>query len=320
MMPRLIVAIWMAAIACVSVAPSIASAQDDTTTEKPVEKKKKKSQKPSKDEEFDTTPRGEMLTAADGMQIRCAYYPSDKGTEAVPIMIVHGWGEEGTSYLALAEILQKAGFAVFVPDLRGHGGSTVARDGLGREIKLEPKKFGKAEIQAMIIADLDAVRGWVLQENNARHLNLNALTVLGVREGAIIAAHWAAKDWEAVSVPGEKQGQDVKALVYVSPLRTFKGVSGNVITEHPVVSRLPTQLIIGEQSPQASDAQRMTKQLQQLRDNEKNIGRFELRAAQTKLSGYKLVEMQGTSDVMVEFITKEVVDRIGDYPWIDRSE
>ena len=54
-------------------------------------------------------------------------------------------------------------------------------------------------------------------KNDQGEINLNELSIIGVGLGASVATIWAAHDWAYPPLAVGKQGQDVKALVLVSP-------------------------------------------------------------------------------------------------------
>src|SRR5438874_10913883 len=77
-------------------------------------------------------PREVTLRTGDGVEIAAVYYESKLGKEAIPVILLHEYGGSGADFKGLAEHLQgekEPGFAVLVPDLRGHGGSTKVRGG-----------------------------------------------------------------------------------------------------------------------------------------------------------------------------------------------
>src|SRR6056297_365582 len=77
----------------------------------------------SQREDPELQPRAVTLTTADRLRLRAFYFPSDKGKQAIPVMLVHEWGGQGSPYNQLVRSLRDAGCAVLVPEYRGHGGS-----------------------------------------------------------------------------------------------------------------------------------------------------------------------------------------------------
>ena len=65
-----------------------------------------------------------MLRTGDGLELALTYYPGTKGKQTIPVVLLHGWKQSRNDYKDLAPALQKLGYAVIVPDLRGHGEST----------------------------------------------------------------------------------------------------------------------------------------------------------------------------------------------------
>ncbi len=231
-------------------------AKPNTTTTKPPANNAA-SNKPANAAAAKLEPKVVNLVTKDGVQLRTVYFPSDKGKKAVPVMLLHEFDGQSAPFVngannvpALATLLQQSGFAVISPDLRGHGGSLAQADPRGGTIELDRSKFNKRDILAMMQGDMEAVKQFLKTENDEGNLNLNALVVLGVQDSSVLAMNWTAMDWEWPAVPGKKQGQDVKAIVLLSPEKLNKGVPYEPMLKHPVVSRLPTLLIAGAQSEQ----------------------------------------------------------------------
>ena len=202
------------------------------------------------------------LTTKDGVNLHCMYYPGGviekitrKGKkkqsefstvpakEIVPVILVHGYGEKGNVYDALATYLQRQGHAVVVPDLRGHGRSTSWSRGGERELRFD--RMRAAEL-ASSVNDIEAVKKFLLKKNNKGELNIEMLCIVGAEMGAIIALNYTALDWNRQQLPAFKQGRDVKALVLLSPTMSFKGMSANPALKHPFVPRLSIMTIVGE--------------------------------------------------------------------------
>ncbi len=78
-------------------------------------------------------------TASDGHPVFVRKW-SPSGTPKASLLVIHGMAEHSARYRFLAEAMTQAGWAVYVPDLRGHGktalegrlGWIADRDGFGR--------------------------------------------------------------------------------------------------------------------------------------------------------------------------------------------
>lgn len=177
------------------------------------------------------------ITTKDGVQLRATYYPSSAGQQAVPVVMLHDFNETRAVFDPLARALQNppapaspavpqiASRAVLAVDLRGHGGSKSARAANGSTFELQSNRFQQGDFRAMVDLDMEAVRSFLVEQNDAGKLNLNSLGLVGSGMGANVAMLWAAKDWAAPPLPVRKQGQDVKALVLLSPRWNFNGLT-----------------------------------------------------------------------------------------------
>jgi YD repeat-containing protein len=217
------------------------------------------------------------LVTRDGVQLRLTYFPSGKraGTEQAkqvpPVILLHDHKATRTIFNSLAQRLQAVGeepkapgFAVVSVDLRAHGEST--RQGLadGTQANLDAAKINKQGLLAMAAFEMEAVRSFLVEKNDAGELNLNKLCIVGAGMGANVAVNWALHDWSAPPLAIGKQGQDVKALVLISPKWSYSGLS----FQAPMKSRVLKQnvawlLMYGAQDAKAkADADRIEKQLE----------------------------------------------------------
>jgi hypothetical protein len=181
--------------------------------------------------------------------------------------------------------------------------------------------MSKSDIERIISLDLEKVKGYLKDENNDGKLNLNALVVIGVKEGCVMAAHWAQRDWSFPSVGRMKQGQDVKCLIFISPEKQVKGIGIDPTLSNPQLLSLPIMIIAGDSSPESSEARRIAKRIESIK---KRFGKgeasgFELKMFDTNLSGASLVnEVSLAIPTIGNFIKKEV--STGDEnPWIERD-
>lgn len=281
----------------------------------------KKAEEEDEDEDPALKPRPEILTTKDNVKLTTFYFPSKLGKEGVPVILVHEWKGQAAPYLKLCLALREAGFAVMVVEYRGHGNSRTYVNRAGNEEKFNIATMGRRDVDAIVRYDIEEAKQFLKEENNAGRLNLNALCMIGVEEGAIIAGYWAARDWKIPSVGRIKQGQDVKALVYVSPEKNLNGLSMNTPAREPNLIRLPTLIVAGKNSPQANEAQRIGKRLESIK---KKLSRgalsgFELVLPNTNLSGPALINDDATViPKIVEFLKDNVRVSRSENPWIER--
>lgn len=205
-----------------------------------------------KDEEKDLTPRAVELETSDGVDLAVQYYPSDKGEEAVPVMILHGYKEDGNMYEDLALFLQQKGHAVIVPDLRAHGESTELKVNDDKTIDLKPEKIRAADMIKMVKYDVEAVKQFLIAENNKGALNIDKLCVIGSEMGAVIAMNWSVLDWSWPNLAIGKQGKDVKALVLLSPEYSSRGLGIERAFASNDVRQLSFLIVVGEEDSKSA--------------------------------------------------------------------
>lgn len=191
--------------------------------------------------------RLECIDGASKLVMHATYFPSPlfadgRGKEAIPILLLHGHGGTRGDYAFLAKYLQEQGHAVLVPDLRGHGDSSELIVGAGR-VKLDPDKMKKADFNLMV-KDLESVKSWFLQKNNAEELNMEMLVVVGSDMSSVTAMNFALRDWEVPELISYKNCKDVKALILLSPERSYEGTSMNVALKHPAVGHKLSVMIV----------------------------------------------------------------------------
>jgi pimeloyl-ACP methyl ester carboxylesterase len=265
--------------------------------------------------------RLETITTKDGVPLACGYFPSDRGKKAVPVILLHEWKGMAPPYSPLAEALQKVGCAVVTPDLRGHGGSRNYTDARGQVKEFDLSRLNRGDVQAILARDIEAVKGFLKTENDAEKVNLNALTIIGFGEGGILAANYAAIDWNFTDIGNKKQSKDVRAIVAVSPERVLQGFNFDAGLKHPFVSRLPWLILAGESSSQAAEAEKMHKQLDRLRKAGSAVGPASLVLVKSQAENVRLVrETRDTIPKIVDFVKVQVVEQQDKFPWIKRTD
>ncbi len=203
------------------------------------------------------------LQTGDGLQLALTYYASLKGKQAIPIVMLHGWKQSRSEFKDIAPVLQQLGYAVIVPDLRGHGGST-RRKGASRDDKLDAATMAPSQFSLMVMQDMRAVRDFLWEKNNAGELNIDKLCVVGSEMGASVALDFAwfdAVGYEhgAVNYGPLKLGRFVKALVLISPVWQFPGLPLRRAAGNPAVqSDISMLILVGKQNSKAfSEAKRV---------------------------------------------------------------
>jgi pimeloyl-ACP methyl ester carboxylesterase len=186
----------------------------------------------AEDEDEPIKPTDVELVTADGVVLTATWYASKQGKDAVPVVLLHMFGGSRSDYHSLASLLHKGleggdqakggdGYAVLVPDLRGHGDSTHRR---GRGAPLKATTMARAEFSRMVTFDMQRIKSFLLEKNNAGQLSIEKLVVVGAEMGASVAVNWARLDWSVPLQGNRRQAQDVKVLVLISPQWSTKGL------------------------------------------------------------------------------------------------
>ena len=263
------------------------------------------------------------LSTRDGANLNAYYFPSDQGEQAIPVIVVHEWKGQAGPYARLCLALQDAGFAVLALEYRGHGKSRTYRNPrTGSEDTFDLSKMGRRDFEAIIAFDMEEVKQFLKDENNERRLNLNALSIVGVEEGCLIAAHWAVKDWRFPSIGSKKQGQDVKALAFISPVKNHLGLVMDTALRDPNLQLLPTLIMAGNSSPQSTEAKRIGNRLEGIRQRRLrgNADGFQVSLPDTNLSGAALLtEVPNAIPTIVNFLEANVPVTNDRNPWIERK-
>ena len=280
------------------------------------------------------------LVTKDGVQLKCTYFPaavrrgSAEAKQVTPVVLLHDSKGTRAMFTPLAERLQspsegepaRPSFAVVAVDLRAHGESTKQVYN-GNQIDLDPARLGKNDLIAMAVYDMEAVRSFLVERNDAGEMNLNKLSIIGSGMGASVAANWAVQDWTAPPLAVGKQGQDVKALVLVSPRWSYNGLSMQLpMKSRPLKQNVAWMLIYGENDAKVkADALRIKKQLERFHPAadqagaQRPSGLVEVKLA-TKLQGDSLLSQVGTN--VEQQIVKFLVENVANVqrPWTSQRD
>ena len=327
------VALW-AAIALVPCAPP-AFAQAGKTDKK-TDKSDKKAAKAEKKEKVIPKPEEYFLPTAGGLQLAMTYYPGPtypdtKDNRIIPVVLLHMFKQSRNDYKDLAPFLQRLGYAVIVPDLRGHGDSMHVK-GTGREININAEKMSPQEFPLMVSDDMMAIKQFLWDRNNEGELNIDKLCVVGAEMGAAVAIDFALadaleQDNNHVLAPDReyKLGRFVKALVLLSPERTFKGMSILPALRHPTVQHdIAVLILVGKQdSKSLEEAKRIDSLLEKYHPDPKNDKKtLVFEKLDTSLQGTNLLDPKfKVQNTIADFLQNRLVksDESKDWKWLERK-
>ncbi len=266
------------------------------------------------------------LTTKDGREIVASFYGGTRDKESLAVIMLHRWNADEPQRAAQTEIalaLQKdLGAAVIVPDLRGHGRSAFPEEDRDRDISR-----WRAPMLATVVLDIEACKKFLVRKNNEGQLNIDMLAVIAEHESAIMAAVWTITDWSYMPISGKKQGQDVKALVLLNPVRSFNGLNGNEAYRNPLYNGGPGlgfPILVANNSREDGDADNLYAVWERSRKKFDEVHRH-LESVSFRLENQKQVYSddddvtQPLSKRISEFLQKEIIDRQHDFRWIDRT-
>lgn len=291
-------------------------------------------------------PENHTLETKDGVELRCTYYAGGvvpdgdgfrriDGKKVVPIIMLPGWGGGRGEYSWLASMLQNQGHAVLLVDPRGHGGSKRVK-GVDEEIDLE--KISKLGVIAML-QDIETAKKFLMDQNNLGKLNIEMLCVVAADANAVVAVSWALRDWSYPQLINRKQGQDVKALILLSPQKSIKGVSLDPLLRNPLLSGrgaayvFPLMIIVGNNDRSAiADARGLHNSLEKTRPKlPRTLSKEEQLEQQTlfliekdtQLQGTKLVDPRlklGTENEIAGFLAFKILKHSDEFAWQERKD
>lgn len=273
-------------------------------------------------EEVELKDKNGLPLTKDGVILKATFYPGLLKEKSIPVLLLHGYKGNRTEYAGLALYLQTHhGHAVLVPDLRGHGDSTKIAGNTTKT--LEADRLGPNDFDAMVVQDVEACKKFLMEKNNAGELNIEKLCVVGAEMGAVVAMNWAIMDWSWPRLATGKQGQDVKAIVMLSPIFQVPKSQLNLTKplNSPLQSNLSVSVIYGgtnAKRPYVADAKRVETSLTRFHTDATEQTLF-VDPVDTSLQGTKLLTEPALNlnTMISEFIKVRLVSK--DHPWKDRS-
>lgn len=201
-------------------------------------------------------PQNMTLVTKDGVTLHATYFASSAGRNAPVAVLMHGKGGNRLVWQAgvgtapgFAQALQANDFAVITLDLRGHGENIAG----GTTGKAEATRFVPRDYQAMVAMDLEAVKKFIFDEHQKQALNMSKLALVGADFSASVALMYTELDWlkepyDDAAVPAQRtpRGQDVRALILLSPDTRVPGLNTNMAVTQIRNLKMPVMIGVGK--------------------------------------------------------------------------
>lgn len=244
---------WCGLLAvCVLCFSSVAAAQEKKESSKQVEDKT-------------------IHSTADGWPLKLTYYKSSEGKEAAVVVLLHMKGESRLTWTApngFAKQLNDKGFAVIALDLRKHGQSKPGAEDedpkKATATDKAKKSSGGSDLKptdyVLMVRDMDAVKKFIFEEHQKGNLNMRKTAIVAPTMSAAIAITFAAADWAkapyddapnlATKTP---RGQDIQAMIFLSPETTLPQVPAHQIAGQLKATPMAAFVVVGGSDSQDKD-------------------------------------------------------------------
>ncbi|MBI3864148.1 MAG: hypothetical protein HY290_19875 [Planctomycetia bacterium] len=290
------------------------------------------------------TPEPRTLETEDNVGLHITYFRSTAEKDAPVVVLLHM--KDGNRFVwnaenGFAKQLQGKGFAVITVDLRYHGESKLggaASAGTANSGKPKGKKdaglaLKVGDFQAMWQYDMEAVKKFIFDEHQAGRLNMNKMGIVGPEMGASIAVAFTKFDWDKDPYddgqPGFQtpRGQDVRAIVLISPEETYHGSGIKLAQYMPAIKDPDRQISVlicsGNDPKEEAHAKKIFDMVNPpiVGNKEKerlNADRMFQKSFPAKLTGTNLLDKQlGIEDYMLGFFQKQL--KTVNSVWRDRQ-
>ncbi len=185
----------------------------------------------AKKDDKDKKGDNKTLLTKDRWELPVTYFESPKEKDAAVIVMLPGKGESRVKFNAFALELHKQQFAVLTVDLRKQGES---KPGANAPAQAKNSTVSKLDFEAMLAFDMEAVKKFLYEEHQAKRLNMRRLAIIAADQATAIAVSYTAIDWakepfdDAPSLANRTpRGQDIQALVLLSPMEQVPGTAVN---------------------------------------------------------------------------------------------
>lgn len=181
----------------------------------------------------------------------CTYFPGNRGTESIPVVLMHDLNGSRRDFEPLAKKLQSHGCAVVVPQMWPKAARRrllVRPDGdeAARRTRVPCGRF-----YTLGFAQLEAITAFLMDEHNSGALNVSLLCLVADGRTGVIATNWTAywaRDPPVDRVFGENV-LDIRAVVSLSPVLLGSYRQAYLLPiRTSTISAIPMMLVVGAQS------------------------------------------------------------------------
>ena len=224
-----------------------------------------------------------VLSPADGWPLKLTYYRSAAGKESPVVILLHMKGESRLIWTApdgFAEKLNNQGYAVIALDMRKHGLSkpgaedddpkkAAADKDKDKAKKASPGSELKPLDYPLMVRDMDGVKKLIFEEHQKGHLNMRKTAIVAPTMSAAIAITFAAADWQKAPYDDAAtlnlktpRGQDVQAMLFLSPETSPPGVPAHQVAHLLKGTPMAAFVVVGGSDSQDKDqAKKLFQQL-----------------------------------------------------------
>jgi hypothetical protein len=248
------------------------------------------------------------LQTEDGVVLVATYWKPKKGSKSTGVVVIpNPRGHTQRECYPFAEELTAEGMAVVTFDFRGSGQSTQSiATGKSKKsdsgiVRSEDVLRNAQTVERMTL-DLDAIKQFLLRENNAEKLNIRQYAILAVGDlASVVTMNWIATREYGPKNDYTREGGDIAALCVVSPAVQYKGYKSPQRLGDPG-DKLPIYLIsVGGRSPGFEASERLSRllKLPEISAKKGSDDRRSRPGGWNKVAGKKAVKGQ-TPDIGIE--------------------
>lgn len=209
----------------------------------------------------------QSIPSKDGrFSLKATYYQSSAGQTAPVVVLLAGRSGNRMIWKPFAEYLQKSGYAVLAVDLRVQGETAATATQAGG--KVETGELKATDYTEMVADDMEAVKRFIFDEHQRKNLNMAKMAIVAADQLCSVAVAYADLDWSKTpydDAPTFAQrtprGQDVKALVLLSPEQTAPGLSVLQSMAKMKAAKIPVLIGVSKSDPQDKGSSRKIHQV-----------------------------------------------------------